>query len=71
MSRNKDESKVKTSKSKLYDTLKKYDLTKITESQFVDLYNKTITQNGVSGTIHTRISDGNYWFILEVKDERN
>ena len=67
MSKNKDATKIKTTKQKLQDTLKKYDITKFTEPQFVDLYNQTITTNGVAGVIHTRISAGNYWYIIEVK----
>lgn len=71
MSKNKDKSKVRTNKQKLQDTLNKYDLTTITEPQFIDLYNQTITQNGICGVIHTRISAGNYWYVLEVEMKNN
>lgn len=34
---------------------------------WIDLYNKTINTE-YAGTIHTRISHGNYWYVTEIKD---
>ena len=54
------------SKDKLKYTLNKYDLAKIKDYEYIDLYNLSITNNGCSGAIHTRISAGNYWYVIKV-----
>lgn len=33
---------------------------------FIDIYNQMYNKDGISGTIHTRISDGNYWWVTQV-----
>lgn len=34
---------------------------------WIDIYNKCINTE-IAGTIHTRISQGNYWYVTEIKD---
>lgn len=34
---------------------------------WIDIYNQSVNTE-ISGTIHTRISQGNYWYVTEVKD---
>lgn len=60
-----------TTKEKLKNVLVKEEefIRKMDEPQFIDLYNQSLTHDGIVGTIHTRISDGNYWFVLEVENE--
>ena len=35
----------------------------------IDAYNRLIVKDGIACTIHTRISAGNYWYVL-VNDKR-
>lgn len=39
---------------------------------WIDVYNKCHNTE-IAGTIHTRIFNGNYWYVTEIKDtvERN
>lgn len=37
---------------------------------YIDLYNETINKDNCCGTITTRISDSNNYFIVEVQDEK-
>lgn len=32
---------------------------------FIDIYNQMYNKEGIAGTIHTRISDGNYWWVTQ------
>lgn len=34
---------------------------------FIDVYNH-IANRQIAGTIHTRISAGNYWYVTEIKN---
>jgi site-specific DNA-cytosine methylase len=34
---------------------------------FIDGYNRTASE--IAGCIHTRINDGNYWFVIEMENE--
>ena len=34
---------------------------------WIDIYNSTANME-IAGTIHTRISHGNYWYVTEIKD---
>ena len=34
---------------------------------WIDIYNQSVNTE-ISGTIHTRISQGNYWYVTEVED---
>ena len=34
---------------------------------WIDIYNSTANTE-IAGTIHTRISHGNYWYVTEIKD---
>lgn len=33
---------------------------------FIDIYNQMYNKDGIAGTIHTRISEGNYWYVTQV-----
>lgn len=35
---------------------------------WIDIYNKSINTE-IAGTIHTRISQGNYWYVTEDLDD--
>lgn len=36
---------------------------------WIDIYNHTA--NGeIAGTLHTRISHGNYWYVTEIKEKK-
>lgn len=35
---------------------------------WIDVYN-SIANTEIAGTIHTRISQGNYWYVTEIKDD--
>ena len=39
----------------------------IAEGVWIDIYNKSVNTK-IAGTIHTRISHGNYWYVTEIKD---
>lgn len=34
---------------------------------WIDIYNHSANGN-IAGTIHTRISHGNYWYVTEIED---
>lgn len=34
---------------------------------WIDIYNSSVNTE-IAGTIHTRISHGNYWYVTEIKD---
>ena len=34
---------------------------------FIDVYNH-ISNSEISGTIHTRIAGGNYWYVTEINE---
>lgn len=40
----------------------------IVGGRFIDVYNHT-SYDGIAGTIHTRISHGNYWYVTEISDD--
>lgn len=35
---------------------------------WIDIYNQCVNES-IAGTIHTRISHGNYWFVTELYDK--
>lgn len=35
---------------------------------WIDVYNSSANTE-IAGTIHTRISQGNYWYVTEIKDD--
>lgn len=37
---------------------------------FIDIYNQMYNKDGIAGTIHTRISDGNYWWVTQVYETK-
>ena len=34
---------------------------------YIDVYNKSCNRD-IAGTIHTRISSGNYWYVTRIED---
>ena len=40
---------------------------KVVGGQWIDVYNRSVNPS-FAGTIHTRISHGNYWYVTEIKD---
>lgn len=36
---------------------------------WIDIYNQSVNES-VAGTIHTRISQGNYWYVSEIDTAR-
>lgn len=39
----------------------------LTGGAWIDIYNHTANAS-IAGTIHTRISQGNYWYVTEFED---
>lgn len=37
---------------------------------FIDIYNQMYNKQGIAGTIHTRINDGNYWWVTQVVETK-
>lgn len=40
----------------------------ISQGVWIDIYNQSSNPT-IAGTIHTRISHGNYWYVTEVKED--
>ena len=39
----------------------------LTGGAWIDIYNKSVNRE-IAGTIHTRISHGNYWYVTRIED---
>ena len=33
---------------------------------YIDIYNQIYNKDNIAGAIHTRISEGNYWWVTQV-----
>lgn len=49
--------------------IEKGDLPPSNAVYFIDIYNQLWNKEGISGAIHTRISEGNYWWVTTILEK--